>query len=213
MKRYASKLPLFLGLGLIVLVGFGATHRVLAAGLDAAGAPPSDSTSLLELLKPVYNAFAGGHYAYAAALGVIAGVALLKRYAGSGKFGAFVHGDFGGSLSALLMAAAGASAAALAAPGAHVTLALLKSALLVGIGAAGGYAMLKNLIIEPLLKRYGSKLPSWMQPLVALAEAFFGHGSDGAAALAKAQAAGDAAVAAKPAQGVAAVTGTPTEIK
>jgi hypothetical protein len=170
-------------------------------------------SNFLDLLKPVYDAFAGGRYAFAVALGVIAAVALIKRYAGSGKFSAFVHGDTGGSLMALATAMAGAMASGLAAPGAHVTFALVKTGLLVGIGAAGGFAMLKNLVIEPLLKPLAAKAPAWMQPLFALIFFFFDHGDNGAAALATAQAAGDAAVAAKPAVGIDAVTSAPTDVK
>ena len=202
---FVKRLPTIALLGLVMLLGFGAT----AFAADAA-AP--DSSSLLDLLKPVYQAFAGGHYAYAAALGVIAAVALVKRYAGSGKFGAFVHGNAGGSLTALLLAGAGAAASGLATPDAHVTFALLKSALLVGIGAAGGYAVLKNLLVDPILKPLSAKAPSWMQPLFSLLFLFFDHGDAGREALAKAKAAGDAAVTANPPTGIDGVTGEPGEI-
>jgi hypothetical protein len=204
---YIKRLPTLALLGLVALVSFGAT----AIAADAATSS-TESSSLLDLLKPVYDAFAGGHYAYAAALGVIAAVALVKRYAGTGKFGAFVHSDAGGSLMALLMAGAGAMASGLAAPDAHVTWSLLKTAMLVGAGAAGGYALLKNLLVDPILKPLSKKAPAWMQPLFALLFMFFDHGAAGEAALAKAEAAGDAAVAAKPGEGIAAVTGEPDKV-
>lgn len=207
MTQLLKRLPTIVMLGLVALAGFTATAFAATAATSA-----TDSESLLDLLKPVYDAFAGGHYAYAAALGVIAGVALVKRYAGSGKFGAFVHGDKGGSLMALLVATSAAMATGLAAPGAHVTFALLKSAMLVGAGAAGGYSLLKNLLVDPILKPLSKRAPAWMQPLFALVFALFDHGDSGAAALAKAKAAGDAAVAAKPGEGIAAVTGEPTEV-
>jgi hypothetical protein len=210
MKNLAGKLPLTIMLGLIALLGFGATHHAWAF---AAGTAPTDSSSLLDLLKPVFDAFAGGHYAYAAAVGVIAGVSLLKRYAGSGKFGAFVHSDKGGALTALLLADAGAMASGLAAPGAHVTFALLKSAALVGVGAAGGFAILKNLFVDPILKKYVvPNAPAVSQPFLSFVISLFEHGDDGLKALASARAAGDTAVAAQPAQGVAAVTGKPADV-
>jgi hypothetical protein len=91
-------LPLFVVLTLVGVVSFAATAHA------ADTMTSSTDSSLLELLKPVYDAFAGGHYAFAVPSLVIAAVALLKRYAGSGKFGAFVHGNAGGSLLALATA-------------------------------------------------------------------------------------------------------------
>lgn len=200
--KYISKLPLAIGLAIIGLVGFGA----VAYAADAA--TPGDSSSLLELLKPLYNAFAGGHYAYAAALTVIALVALTKRYLGD-KF-AWLHSDAGGSLMALLAssAAAYASGALTIGPGAAASFALLKSALLIGVGAAGGFAMLKNLVIEPLLKPLAAKAPAWMQPLFALVFWMF----DKPSAVATAEAAGQSAVKAHPGAGLEAVAGKPTEV-
>jgi hypothetical protein len=49
--------------------------------------------------------------------------------------------------------------------------------------------------------------------LFSLVFLIFDQGDDGAAALARAKAAGDAAVAAKPGAGLDAVTGTPTDVK
>lgn len=199
--KYVSKLPLAVALALIGIAGFG----VVAYAADTA--TPADSQSILDLLKPVYDAFAGGHYAFAAALLTIALVALAKRYLGDKL--PWLHSDAGGTCTALLMAGAGALATGLAAPGATVTLALMKSAFLVGIGAAGGYAALKNLLVDPILKPLAAKAPAWAQPLFAVLFFFFDK-PDAAAAATKA---GDAAVAAKPAAGVVGVTGAPTDVK
>ena len=195
------RLPAFV----ILAFMFGFVPFALAA--DAA--TPQDGT-LLDLLKPVYDAFAGRNYLEAAALGVIVIVALMKRWSGSGKFGKFVHSDLGGSLAALLVSMAGCFATALATPGAHVTWSLMKTAAYVGIGAAGGFAVLKNLVIEPLAKH----LPAWAQPMLSLVMWIFDHGPGaGQEAIAQATAAGQAAVQANPGQGAAAVVGTPTEVK
>lgn len=204
-----KKLLILPSLAVLVFIGiitFGATS--FAAGTAAGTA---DSSSLLDLLKPVFDAFNGGHYAFAAALLVIALVALVKRYFGD-KI-AFLHSDAGGSLLALVMAGATASATALAAPGAHFTLALLKSSLLVGVGAAGGYSMLKALLVDPILVPYLSKR-SWGAPVLLVINFIFSHGAAAAQAQATATAAGEAAVTAKPATGVAGATGAkPTELK
>lgn len=176
----------------------------------AADAVNPDSSSL-DIAKAVYEAFAGGHYAYCGALGVILLVALVKRYLGD-KW-TWLHSDVGGTAMALIGATATAVVAAASASGGVVSFALLKSALLVGVGAAGGYAVLKALVVDPILVPLLSKY-SWGAPVLAIVNFVFDHGAGaGAQAVAAAKAAGDAAVTAAPAQGAAAVLGAPTEIK
>jgi len=164
--------------------------------------------SMLDMLSPVYEAFAGGHYAYCAALGIILLVALIKRY--GGDMWPALHGDLGGSLLTLAAAAATAMATALAVPGAHITLALLKSSLLVGVGAAGGYSMLKRLAM-PALLALQAKLPLWAQPICRLVLWIFDKPTAVDAQVAAATA-GAAAVAAAPPQGAAATAGKPTDV-
>jgi hypothetical protein len=196
-------LPALIVLVFLGIVTFGATAFAATAATGTA-----DSSSLLDLLKPVFDAFNGGHYAFAAALLVVALVALVKRCFGDKV--PVLHSDAGGSLLAPVTAAAAALATGLGAPGAHVTTDLLKSALLVGAGAAGGYAVIKNLLIDPVLKPLAAKAPAWAQPIFALVFYFF----DKPDPIATATKAGDAAVAAKPAEGVTQATGTKiTELK
>jgi hypothetical protein len=204
-------LPLYVVLGLVGVVSFAATAHAAATVASA-----TDSQSLLDLLRPVFDAFLGKHYAFGASLLVVAAVALLKRASASvlgDKLVAFLHGDAGGALLALLASGAGSLAVTLATPTATLSLTMLKTALVVGFGAAGGYAMIKALIVEPLLKPLAAKAPSWLQLPLNLLLWFFDKGDAGAAALANAKAAGDAAVAAKPGAGLDAVTGTPTDVK
>lgn len=209
MRRVVKAAPLALSLGFIGLLAFSATAF-------AANAVASPDTSILDLARPVFNAFSGGHYAYAAALGIILLVAVLKkasaRYLGD-KVVKALHSDAGGSALALAGAAATAMSAGLAAPGATVTFSLLKSALLVGVGAAGGYAVLKNLVIEPILKPLASKAPAWAQPIFTLVFWIFDKPDSVLATEANAAAAGEAAVKANPSPGVAEVLGQPTEVK
>ncbi len=173
----------------------------------AAEAATGTDGSWLDALRPLYDAMAGGHYAYAAALTIIVMVALVKRYLGD-KW-TWLHSDAGGSAMALTAAAATAAATSLAAPGATLTLDVMKSALLVGVGAAGGYAVLKNLIVEPILIPLQAKAPAWAKPILQMVIWIF----DKPDAIKQAEAAGASAVAAQPAQGVAATTGTPTDVK
>lgn len=204
MRRAIKAAPLALSLGFIGLLAFSATAFAADAVTDA-------NSSILDLAKPVFNAFSGGHYAYAAALGVVLLVALVKRYLGDKV--KWLHSDAGGSAMALVASAATAMAAGLAAPGATVTMSLLKSALLVGVGAAGGYAVLKNLLIEPVLKPLAAKAPAWAQPIFAIVFWIFDKPDSVIATEANAAAAGAAAAQAAPSQGVADVLGKPTEVK
>jgi hypothetical protein len=202
-------------LGHVVVMAIAALLAFGAVAFAADQVTPSDG-SLLDLLKPVYEAFAGGHYAYAAALLVILLAALAKRYLGdlwknSSGMG-FLHTDLGGTLLALVASMATAMSAALAAPGAHITLAMLWSSLLIGVGAAGGFAVLKNLVFEPVLK----PLEAWLEkkwpfltPVIGVISWIF----DKPNPVTQAEAAGSAAVAANPAPGVTADAGNVTELK
>jgi hypothetical protein len=199
------------------LAAFAGTHLAAhhLAG-DVAGATSSDSSSFLDLLKPVYDAVTGGRYALAGALGIIALVALGKRYLGdSWKNSAgvgFLHTDLGGTLSALVAAVGTALAAALGAPGAHISFGMVESALLVGVGAAGGFAVLKNLLFEPLiapLEKWATAKWAWTAPIFRVITWIF----DKPDPVAQAETAGNAAVAANPAPGVGASAGAVTELK
>lgn len=189
----------------LAILAFLFSFTGVAIAADAA--TPSDG-SLLDLLKPLYDAFSGGHYAVGACATVVLVVAVLRRYSDffGAKFAAFMHSDRGGTLAALFMAMFMSMGAALAAPGAHLSWGLMWTTFLVGVGAAGGYAVLKNVLVEPMLKPLQAKLPAWAQPILSLVLWVFEHGPGaGAQEIAKAQQAGDAAVAAKPAPGVAGV--------
>lgn len=205
------KLRYLLAAPILAFVGFLSFN--VSAAVDQA---TNDSTSWLDLAKPVYEAFAGHRPALGICLALVLLVALVKRYAGNtSKFGAFIHGDAGGSLLVLVGAAATAAASTLGNPGAALSLDLLKQAVIVGIGAAGGYAMIKALIVEPILKPLAARAPAWAQPVFSLVFWIFDHppGKDPAVVQATAVAAGQTAVAAKPATGGDGIVGAPTQVK
>lgn len=205
--NYIQRLPglalLGLGLGIITLLGFGAT----AFAADTATSS-TDSSSLLELLKPVYDAVTAKNYALAGALGLVALVALIKRYLG-GRI-PWLHSDAGGATTTLLMAFGTAMATSLA-PGAHLSFDMAKGALLVAFAAAGGYAMLKKLL-APLLESLSAKAPPWAQVILRLVLWVFDKPAARDQVLADASKAGDTAVAANPAGGITAVTGASTDV-
>jgi hypothetical protein len=181
-----------------------------AAVAHAAGVMASPDASILDLARPVYDAILAGQFTLAGTLAIVLLVAAVKRYFTTGKFGTFVHSDAGGALLALVGGAATAASAGLLAPGASLSLGLFKASVVAGIVAAGGFAIVKNLLVEPLLKPLSDRAPAWMQPVFTLIFWVFDHG---VSPTEEATASGTAAVAAKPAAGAASVVGTPTDVK
>lgn len=199
----ALLLPLFLAVvGIVSFAGMSLAHAAVT------GAPPDDSTPLLALLRPIYDAFHAGHSVAAGALALIAAVALLRRYAdkipGVGPaVSAFLHTDLGGALSTFVLAAAGAVAAA-----DSVSVATLKLAGGLGIGAIGGYTALRKLVVDRIMaSKWYAGAPSWAKALLSVLT-FLGS-KPGDTAKAEASKAGDASVAANPAPGAAGVVGEP----
>lgn len=197
-----NKIKLWLLLAAVMLLTWG------GVALAANAVDPQDGS--LDVAKTIYDAITGGHYAYAAAAGLVLVVALVKRYLGPKV--PWLHSDVGGSLLTLTGAFGGAMATSLAGGG-PVTWSLAKSAIAVGVTAAGGYALIKKLIIEPLIKPLRAKLPPWAQPIFSVVLWIFDKPDAAAQVEASASAAGDAAVAANPGTGVSGAVGTPTEIK
>lgn len=180
----------FTTLILLLLFGFVATAF-------AASATVPDDTSLLELLRPVYDAFAHGQYLIAGMAALVFAVAAAKRYAPA-KWGIadWVHGEVGGPLMILLGSFGATMMTSLAAGTA--TWAMFKTAGMIAAGAAGVYTLIKKLFIEPILKPLAAKAPKWMQPMFAMVFWFFDRPSP----VAVAEAAGQKAVDEKPATGI-----------
>lgn len=195
-------LPSAFVLAVIGLAAFSATSH-------AAVAVTGEDVSILDLARPIYDALASHQYSLTAMLVIVLLVALTKRYLGDKV--PWLHSDAGGSALVLVGTMASAMAAGLLAPGATITWMLLKTAALTGVSAAGGYAMIKNLLITPFLKPLAAKAPAWLQPIFNLVFAFFDHPP--LAPVAIAIKAGDAAVAAAPATGADGIVGTSTEVK
>lgn len=173
----------------------------------ASGASSPDTLSvILDMVRPIYDAFAHGSYVYAGALALVLAVALTKRYLGDRV--PWLHTDAGGATMTLAGAFGAALAAALTG-GIGVSTAILWHALVVAVGAAGGYSLVRHLLIPPL-RKLAAKCPAWSQPAFALVFWIFDHPDEVAA---KATAAGDAAVAANPGKGVAAIVGQARDVK
>lgn len=187
----------------------GVAHA--AAALDPNASDPS-----FDIAKLIFQAITGHQYAYAGALGLALGVAVVKRWGGNwlpqkqkdGTTIGWFHTDVGGTVLTLAGAWSTALVAGLAGGG-HVSLAMMKASFGVALTAAGGYAVLKKLVVGPLLKPLAKKAPAWMQPLFAMVFWMF----DKPDPISQAEAAGEQAVKDQPAQGVEGVVGKPTEIE
>ncbi len=186
---------------------FGVMMAFTATAFASTVVVPPDQ-SLLDMAKPVYEQVMAGHYIPAAALALILLVALLKRYA-PGKAGAFMHSDVGGVLTTFATSLGGAVALATVG-GAAWHWSMLWVSAGVAVAAAGGYTMIKKLVVEPLMRStwYQTKAPSWLKAVMGLALWMF----DKPDSVAVAVKAGDAAVVAAPAGGADAVTGKATEV-
>ncbi len=179
----------------------------MSVAMAASTAMSPDNGALLDMAKPVFDAVMHGQWWLGASLALVFLVAAFKKYA-PGKAGVWARGDVGGSLLVLLGAYGGALATAILAAGTGgVTPALAWVALKVAIGAAGGYTMLKKLVM-PLIRKLADVVPAWMKPILTMVLWAF----DRATPVEAAEKAGADAVAAKPATGAEGVVGNGTDI-
>lgn len=202
MKKLLAPTANVLALVAIMLVSFTATAF-------AAGAATNPEDSLLELLRPVYDAFAAGHYVAAGALAVVLAVAALKRYA-PGRLGAFLKSDPGGVLATLAVSFAGAVAASTA-DGQAWAWGIAWRAGGIAFAAAGGYAMIKKLAVEPLLASswYQTRAPAWFRAAMRVVLWIFDKPAATAEVIREAEAAGEDAVEASPSAGAEGIAGRP----
>lgn len=125
-------------------------------GVSAAASVIDPKDGSMDLMQSVYNAFNGGHYAYAAAIALVLAVALCRKYLGTTW--QWMHSD-AGAAALVFLGSLGAALASSLAGGGALTLHLTGAALAVACSAAGGYAAIKKIVIMPLVPR----LPSWLQ--------------------------------------------------
>jgi hypothetical protein len=199
MKRHLSTIVASAALAVLFLMVFAANARAAAAVL------PTDTTSIFDLLRPVYDAFAGGHAVAGGALALVAVVALLKRYSSylGATADAFLHSDVGGALTTTSLAFFGAVGVATA--NSSLSWSVLSTAGGIAVAAVGGYTLLKRLVLDRLQASswYATKAPAWLKLAVSLI--------DPPSAIATAEKAGSAAVQASPAAGAGGVAGQSTK--
>lgn len=173
----------FLSALLATLFGFGITAHA-ASVLD-----PQDGS--LDVARTIYQALTGHRYAYAGALALIAGIALVRKW--GGPRWPWVHTDAGGACLAL-GGAFGASLAASLAGGGALNWQMIAAAGGVAFTALGGYAAAKKIFVTPFLVPWASSLATkpwwlrWLRLPLSLVIFWFQHASDPAAQPASAQA-------------------------
>lgn len=184
-----------------ILVFLGVfTGLAFAAGAATQG----DDGSLLDLAKPIFEAFTGGHKLYAGALALVFVVAVARRY-GASRW-AWLGSDEGGGYLTLIGSFAGAMATGLAAGGSP-SWEMAWTAVTIAVGAAGTYALIKKLVINRLLasKWYQEKAPDWLKSMLNLVLWVFENHAE-KAAIKKAEAAGEEAVKKDPPKGMGEIT-------
>lgn len=160
----------------------------------AASAAAPDQQSLLDLARPIFDAVVHGQWWVAASAAVILLCALARKHMPA-RWTSGVKGDIIGTGMAFLVAFAGAIGTWGVAPGAVMSMAVILTALKVGVAAIGGYNIIHKLASWAVAS---GKLPAWALPIVKLLTTLIG--SD---AVKKAEAAGEKAVAADPPKGMA----------
>ena len=179
-----------------------ASILTIAAGFFggfALAASPAFADSLSDAAQAVVNTLVAGHYTEAAILGIILAVAGFRKFAP--ERWAFWRGDVGGGLLVLIMSFGAALAAGLKG-GDAFSISMVWTAFKLAALSSGGYTLVKRLGAAAIAKL---PLPLWVRRALTGALWLFKPG--GAAAIAKAEKAGQAAVDAKPATGVG-TTGT-----
>lgn len=189
-------------LSVLALVATALLAFTATAG--AAGAVAPEDGSWLDLARPVLDAVLGGHWFLAAALALVLTVGLASKY-GAKRFPVLATGP--GKALLVLVGAFGGALATAATAATAPSLALMWTAAKVAFFAAGGYSLVSSLV-GPLV----TKAPAWLRPFLDMVLWFFNR-KPTAAAVAKAEAAGNAAVAAKPSTGVAGFVGEPKDIQ
>lgn len=190
------------------LLAFLAFIVIFTATAVAQGATTPPDAGWLDLLRPVYDSFASGHYLAAGIAALMAAVMLVRKYAPE-KWGIkkFLSSSPGAVLLTLFTAFT--TSLFVQAQESGFSWAMFKTAGLIAAGAAGVYSMIKALLVEPFLRPWAAKATGVLKSVLDAALYFFDRPSQ----IAVAENAGNKAVEAKPAKGITGITGNITELK
>lgn len=202
LKRHLSTAAACAALVVVFLMSFGAN------AFAAAQVIPDEATPALDLLRAVYEAFAGGHRVAAGALALVAAVALLKRYAGqiSPRFETFLHTDTGGAATTLALSFFGAVAAATSTGALSWSVVWTSGGL--AVAAVGGYTLIRRLVVDRIVaSKWYATAPGWVKTMLSVVT-WLGSKPP---AIATAEKAGQDAVAASPSPGADGIAGPSTK--
>jgi len=198
---------------LVSLSILGCLFVGLAGTAFAANVAGADDGSLLTaILGQLWAALTGKQWWLACAAGLVAAVALIKKYTPE-KYRKYTDSDIGGAVlvlagsfgAALVASLSGASAVPMSG-------ALALDAIKLALTAAGGYSLIKKLLVDPLLasKWYNEKAPAWLKAILSVVT--WVYNKPGEAIVAEAEKKGDEAVVAKPSTGADGAIGKTTDL-
>lgn len=145
--------------------------------LAAEAVDPADGSA--DVARGVYDAVTGGHLAYAAALALVGAVALARKW-GGGRW-KWMHTD-AGSAGMVLAGAYGTALVAALSGGGALTPHVAWATFCVAVGTAGGYNLVKKLVVEPILMPLAARAPAAIRPILMMVIFWFEHASDQAPA-------------------------------
>lgn len=133
---------------------------------------PDNQSNILDFARPAFDALMAGHYLAGAALALVFALTAFKRYA-PGKMREFALSDAGGGLLALGISFFGAVATATLAgegPFGGFTIAVAITSGKIAFLAAGGYVLVKKILVMPLLASawYANKAPMWFKSVMGV---------------------------------------------
>lgn len=160
--------------------------------------------TVVDLASAILKAVQGGNYVLAAALALVVTVGLVRQFSPW----SWVRTDLGASLL-LFGASFGGALATTAASWTAPTWALVYAAFKVGYLAAGGFTVLKKLVL-PLLGVLSNKV-EWLKKPLELVTKIISTGI-GTSPIRKAELAGQTAVKSKPGVGISGVIGEPKDV-
>lgn len=158
-----------------------------------------------DLIRPLLDALLAGRYVLVLALLVIVATGLIRKV---GAATSWVHTTWGGTLLALATSTATAITVTMASADVVLTATLLWSCLMVGVSVAGGYVVIKNLLVDPILRPLALKAPAWAQPIFMVIFYIFDKPNPVVDVLN----AGGVALIAVPGEGVTVITGAKAEV-
>jgi hypothetical protein len=155
-----NKIFLVLSTALAFVAIFGGISHAATAAEQVTGG------SAWDLLTPLYQAFAHGQYVYAGSMAIVVIVAAARRY-GTAKYvgdglARWIASDEGSTILAFAFSLASTMIVQSAGGTSAVTWSGAWHATTIAVGAVGGYAVIRRLVIKPYLARLAGRGPAWL---------------------------------------------------